>query len=83
MSGSPPPGGVAEISTVALPGLRAVIIQVVVPGAPTRTEAEGVYSPLLTLMAFFFPDLDADHWYPVVRLVWSVNSIFSHGIKRT
>ena len=52
MSGSPPPGGVAEIFTLAVPGLRAVIIQVVVPGAPTRAEAEGVYSPLLTLMAF-------------------------------
>ena len=62
MSGSPPPGGVAAIFTVALPGLRAVIIQVVVPGAPARTEAEGVYSPLLTLMAFFFPVVDADHW---------------------
>ena len=56
-------GGVAEIFTLAVPGLRAVIIQVVVPGAPTRTEAEGVYSPLLTLMAFFFPVVDATGWH--------------------
>jgi len=53
----------------------------VVP-VPCR-HPEGVYSPLLTLMAFFFPAVDADHWYPVVRLVWSVNSIFSPGINRT
>lgn len=58
-SGSPPPGGVASMFTSAVPRLRAVIFQVVSPGAPTSPVSGALYIPLLTLIAFFLPDFVA------------------------